>query len=156
MKLLVTLAVVALLIVAALFLFGGGELAVAPKPTPDVPRLDFAPIVALLEKDMSSIPISLDDSGPTPANAFRVKARLQSSDATHPQYQTLSQACELIIDTDKEHSVRQGQDRQAQEASASAARTALHAQAQAGWDAYRQQTDTEVRRLFGTLKNAQP
>ena len=174
MKILITLAVVALLIVAAMFFFGGGELAIAPKPTPgadaDTPPLNFTPLVGLLEKDMSGIPASLDDSGTTPANAFRVKGRLQGASAARPEYQTLSQACELIIDADKEHSVRQMQDRQAehgvsgdpmanaqaQQGAVSAARTTLHAKAQADWAAYRQQTDAEVHRLLGSLQNAKP
>ena len=151
MKILVTLAVVALLAVAAVFYFGGEavDLTRATPAPAETPTLDFTALGAVLQQDMSSIPASLDAPRVAPAKTFNVRSRLEGAPAPPPEYQTLGHVCELIIDADKEHSVRAGEARQTADAAA-------RAQAQANWDAYRLQSDAEVHRLLASLKRARP
>ena len=151
MKILVTLAVVALLAVIAVFYFGGEAVDLTTAtPAPAVaPKLDFTALSTVLQQDMSNIPTSLDAPRIAPAKTFNVKSRLASAAAPPPEYQTLGHVCELIIDADQEHSVRHAEAQQSADA-------ALHAQMQANWDAYRVQTDSEVHRLLASLKSAKP
>lgn len=115
---------------------------------------------------MSGVPTSLDAPGVPPRAAFNVKSRLGALASTRKEYQTLVQACDLIIYADQQHSVRQSQAQQARQSvsgdpmanakqnqlSTDAERTAIHARAQADWEAYRRQTDQEVSRLLHSLQ----
>ena len=115
---------------------------------------------------MSAIPSSLDAPGAPPNAAFNVKSRLSAVASTRKEYQTLVQACNLIIYADQEHSVRQSRALQAQQSAsgdlmsnnkdrklqAVSERTSIHAKAQADWESYRRQTDQEVSRLLHSLQ----
>ncbi len=159
MKTILILAVVALLVIAAVLYFGGGtpDLTVTAKnPSPPAaapPAQDFHAVTAVLEKELGSVPTTLEAPGITPANAFTIKSRLAAAPDPRPEYQTLAHACELIIYADQEHAVRRRRD-QEEQVTAGAARAPLHARAQADWDRYRQQSDAEVRRLLASLQNA--
>ncbi len=171
MKIFLVLAVAVVLIIAAILYFGSGDLDLTPPKKPsqaDAPPQDFHAVTALLQKDMGSVPTSLDAPEVEPVNAFHIKSRLSGATAAHQEYQVLAKACDLIIYADQEHSVRQRQDVEAQrgasgdlmasagarQAATANTRTAIHAKAQADWDGYRQQTDAEVKRLLGSLQNA--
>lgn len=179
MKIFITLVVAVLLVVAAALFFGSGDLDIAAKPTPaNAPgaaaaaasNQNFAPVSALLQGDMDKIPATLESPGVSPVNAFNVKSRLGGAQTARVEYQKLNQVCDLIIYADTEHSVRLMKVNEDQklligdlmvnsatnQANMSSARTTLHTRAQAEWDAYRRQTDTEVRRLLGSLQNAKP
>ena len=86
----------------------------------------------------------------------------------HEEYQTLYQACDLVIRADQEHSVRQENCLRAQnhvytsplekvnaEQIDKAQRDVILHKAEMEWTAYRQQTDTEVHRLLASLANKQ-
>ena len=177
MRILAVLAVIALAIIAAIIHFSDQDLGLTAKPIelPSPAQVQgspgpaveesFAGVAGSLVHDMSSIPTSLDAPGVPPRAAFNVKSRLAAAASTRKEYQTLVQACDLIIYADQEHSVRQAQVRQARQGisgnlmasaqennlHASTTRTSLQTQAQADWDAYRSQTDREVTRLLHSL-----
>ncbi len=154
MKIILILAVVALLVVAGVFYFGAGSVDLAPasKPVPATPPpQDFHAVTDVLAKEMSSVPATLEAPSVEPASAFTIKSRLTAAPNPRPEYQALAHACELIIYADQEHSVRQSRDQAEQAAAAATARVPLHSRAQADWSQYRQQTDAEVRRLLASL-----
>ena len=160
MKILLTLAAIAFLVIAAILYFGSGDLDLttpARKPVAAAtPPPDFHAVAALLAKEMGSVPVTLDAPSVEPADAFGVKSRLVAAPNPRPEYQTLAHACELIIYADQEHSIRRRSDQVEQQTAAAPSRLALHAKAQADWNNYRLQTDAEVKRLLASLPNAKP
>ena len=122
MKTLFILAV--LLGLAYFFLYDNGYdhlkalVVTAPSPTPSATApstpgvtppsgRSFDGVTALLRQDMDAIPAALDGPGHPPVNAQVIKRKLFPSLTMHPEYQTLTQACDLIIDADVQRSTFQ-------------------------------------------------
>ena len=130
MKTLFILAV--LLGLAYFFLYDNGydqlrSLMVTPRPTrsadapatpggnPPTGGASFDGVTALLRQDMDAIPVALDGPGRPPVNAQAVKRKLVTSLNLHPEYQTLTQACDLIIDADAQRTPFQASSRAEQD-----------------------------------------
>ena len=148
---------------------GLGEVA----PVVEVKRSSrsFDTVVSLLEQDMNNIPTSLEGNAPKPAHAYEVKRKVAPFLKQHQEYQTLTRACDLIIDADSERSALQ------QSSHAEQSRTTFHSaleytspqkhaalpdpaiqqnairqRVEATWNASRARTSGEVEHLLGTLK----
>lgn len=140
--------------------------------TPGANSHSFDAVSTQLQGDMDSIPTALDGAAPRPAHAYDVKHKLARYVNLHPEYQTLTQVCDLIIEAEAQRDTLQ------QSAHAAQARTtfhsaldyvdkkhptppptpaqdlsaAAHQHAEGEWSSYRAKTSGEVARLLDTLK----
>ena len=131
----------------------------------------FDTVSALLEQDMKSIPTALDGAASTPAHAYDVKRKVRPYLNLHPEYQTLTHVCDLIIGAEAErdtlqqsshaeesrttyHSVldQDSPKKQAALPNPAIQQGAIHQRMEATWNDHRARTAQEVDRLLGTLK----
>ena len=149
----------------------GPELSASAPPSgrraasvPDASK-GFKELCGQLQDDMNRIPTSLRDARHLPARALETRTRLTPYLQLHAEYQTVTQACDLIIDADQafaEHQVKCGfapagagttpQDR-AWAASTPVAN--VYQQHQTLWENQRHQADGKVRQLLAGLENRQ-
>jgi hypothetical protein len=151
----------------------------SPVPQPTVDPNSFDAVSALLRQDLDAIPAALDGPEPAPVNAIAVKRKLRPYLALHQEYQTLTRACDLIIDasakrTTFQQSCRFEQDRTefsnalehdtsrhsaylaghvpvVQTPPPEDQRKAIHERVANTWLTYRTQQAEQVQRLLGSL-----
>ena len=152
----------------------------APTPTP-VDLHSFDSVTILLRQDLNAIPASIDGPGHPPANALAIKRKIRPYVNLHPEYQTLTQACDLIINADAQRNTLQAACRDEQTRTtfdnslnhdtsphsaiknahvpggllatvpAEAAQKAIHTRIEGSWSNYRAQTVGQVQHLLGML-----
>ena len=144
---------------------------IAPKVELQSSSRSFDKVSALLTQDMNNIPTALDGADATPAHAYEVKRKVHPYLNLHPEYQTLSRACDLIIGADAERRALQqsshaeqhrttfhsflesaSPEKQAALPDPAIQQGAIHQRTEATWNEHRTQTAQEVARLLGTLK----
>ena len=145
--------------------------AIAPKVELQSSSRSFDAVSAQLTQDMNSIPASLDGAAATPAHAYEVKRRVRPYLNLHPEYQTLTRVCDLIIGADAERHAFQQSDRAEQNRTTfhsflesdslqkkaalpnpAIQQEAIHQRTESTWNEHRAQTAQEVARLLDTLK----
>ena len=143
----------------------------APKVEVQSSSHSFDTVSAQLTQDMNNIPSTLDGASATPAHAYDVKRKVRPYLNLHPEYQTLSRVCDLIIGADAErnalqqssraeqgrttfHSILDEPSSQKQAALPSPAlqQGAIQQRTEATWNVRRASTAQEVERLLDTLK----
>ncbi len=126
-------------------------------------RKDFKEVSARLQSAMDRVPVNLREARQIPTYALDTRSKLAPYLQLHPEYVTITQVCDLIIDVDQafaEHQEKCGL------APASAAAVvpgqvrvtggpnpAVYQQRQTLWDNQRLQADSKVRQLLATLEN---
>ena len=132
---------------------------------------DFEAVSSLLEQDMNNIPVSLDGDGPKPTHAYDVKHKVHPYLNVHPEYQVLTQVCDVIIGADTERdalrqSTRAEQSRTTFHSSLdqpspekhkalpdpAIQQNAIRQRTESTWGAERSRAAVEVQHLLGTLK----
>ena len=138
----------------------------------------FDGVVALLRTEMNAVPAPLDGPGPNLANAQSIRRKVRPYVNTHPEYATLTQACDLIIQANAQRGAFQDSCRSEQsrlgfktalthDTSIGAAlpkgkstpppppvdqtQAAVHQRFENSWASYRAQTDRQVQGLLNSL-----
>lgn len=151
--------------------FSLGSAAPVVETAPGAATHDFNAVSAMLTQDMNNIPTSLDAEAPRPSHAIDVRNRLRPHVNLHPEYQVLTQVCDLIIQADNErtslqqsahseqsrasfHSALEQVDpkKHGQQSDVSTQQAAIRQRMESTWGGYRAKTADEVERLLGTLK----
>ncbi len=124
---------------------------------------DFKALDAALQADMDHVPANLHAPRQMPTHALETRTRLTPYVQLHAEYQTLTDACDVIIAADQafaEHQERcgfaappPGPGAPARLRTSGPAPAIVLEQQQALWDNQRQQADGKVRQLLATLEN---
>ena len=157
------------------------EAAAGANATPSAAAADnhsFDGVVALLRTEMNAVPAPLDGPGPNLANAQSIRRKVRPYVNTHPEYATLTEACDLIIQANAQRGAFQDSCRSEQsrlgfktalthDTSIGAAlpkgkstppptptdqtQAAVHQRFENSWASYRAQTDRQVQGLLNSL-----